>query len=78
MVRVVHTHTHSIGDRRLMLSNLNHRKVMRVGYAAIISSHLRAAMRARQIEGVNALKRALERLSGMESSTTYGGSSDGS
>lgn len=62
----------------MALSNLDHRKVMRVGYAAIISSHLGAAMRARQTEGVNALNKALERLSGMESNTTAGGGGDGS
>lgn len=63
----------------MALSNLDHLKVMRVGYAAIISMHFKAAMKAQQTESVNALNKALERLAAMEnSSTCVGGGDDGS
>ena len=60
----------------MALSNLDHRKVMRVGYAAVISAHFKAAMKARQTEGVNALNRALVRLADMERDMTAGGDGD--
>lgn len=62
----------------MALNNLDHKKVMRVGYAAIITAHLKAAMKARQTEGATALNKALKRLAAVESNTTVGGGGDGS